>query len=96
MHNINDSEVIILRDKYIKMLTSLVVVAVGRRLALICKPSLCSTFVCKLPGQVGVRQCWRIYVVMEQGGVRQCLRIYVVMEQGGVRQCLSGNGTGRG
>ena len=30
------------------MLTSLVVVAVNRRPALICKPSLCFTFVCKL------------------------------------------------
>ena len=38
--------------------------------------------------QGGVRQCLRIYVVMDQGGVRQCLRIYVVMDQGGVRQCL--------
>ena len=36
--------------------------------------------------QGGVRQCLRIYVVMDQGGVRQCLRIYVVMDQGGVRQ----------
>ena len=70
-----------------------------RRPALICKPSLCLTFVCKLPGAGrgwtvlkdtfgngtgGVRQCSRIYVIMEQVGVRQCLRIYVVIEQVGV------------